>query len=87
MARQAGAELAFRVALLAGPQRPPEPDRSEIGRLGSALDRVGGTAMSGAGPQRQGSDQNSLARLLKPLAIGPGNVGPEHSRARGYKRR
>jgi hypothetical protein len=30
--------------------------------------------------------QNRLARLLKPLAIGPGNVGPENSRARGYKR-
>ena len=30
--------------------------------------------------------QNRLARLLKPLAIGPGNVGPEDSRARGYKR-
>jgi hypothetical protein len=30
--------------------------------------------------------QNGLARLLKPLAIGPGNVGPENSRARGYKR-
>jgi hypothetical protein len=24
--------------------------------------------------------------LLKPLAIGPGNVGPENGRARGYKR-
>jgi hypothetical protein len=30
--------------------------------------------------------QNGLARLLKPLGIGPGNVGPENSRARGYKR-
>ena len=30
--------------------------------------------------------QNRLARLLKPLAIGPGNVGLENSRARGYKR-
>jgi Protein of unknown function (DUF3631) len=30
--------------------------------------------------------QNRLARLLKPLAIGPGNVGPENSRARGYMR-
>jgi hypothetical protein len=30
--------------------------------------------------------QNRLARLLKPLAIGPENVGPESSRARGYKR-
>jgi Protein of unknown function (DUF3631) len=30
--------------------------------------------------------QNRLARLLKPLAIGPGNVGPENSRARGYRR-
>jgi Protein of unknown function (DUF3631) len=29
--------------------------------------------------------QNRLARLLKPLAIGPENVGPEDSRARGYK--
>jgi hypothetical protein len=29
---------------------------------------------------------NRLARLLKPLAIGPQNVGPEKSRARGYKR-
>jgi hypothetical protein len=29
--------------------------------------------------------QNGLARLLKPLGIGPGNVGPENSRARGYK--
>jgi len=30
--------------------------------------------------------QNNLARLLKPLGIGPGNVGPENNRARGYKR-
>jgi putative DNA primase/helicase len=30
--------------------------------------------------------QNKLARILKPLGIGPGNVGPENSRARGYKR-
>jgi Protein of unknown function (DUF3631) len=30
--------------------------------------------------------QNRLARLLRPLAIGPENVGPENSRARGYKR-
>ena len=30
--------------------------------------------------------QNGLARLLKPLAIGPENVGPENSRARGYRR-
>jgi putative DNA primase/helicase len=30
--------------------------------------------------------QNRLARLLKPLGIGPENVGPENSRVRGYKR-
>jgi putative DNA primase/helicase len=30
--------------------------------------------------------QNSLARILKPLGISPNNVGPENSRARGYKR-
>jgi hypothetical protein len=30
--------------------------------------------------------QNGLARLLRPLAIGPENVGPENGRARGYKR-
>jgi Protein of unknown function (DUF3631) len=30
--------------------------------------------------------QNRLARLLKPLGIGPENIGPENSRARGYKR-
>ena len=30
--------------------------------------------------------QSRLARSLKPLAIGPQNVGPEKSRARGYKR-
>lgn len=29
--------------------------------------------------------QNSLARLLKPLGIRPGNIGPEDSRVRGYK--
>jgi Protein of unknown function (DUF3631) len=30
--------------------------------------------------------QNSLARLLKPLRIRPGNIGPVDSRVRGYKR-
>ena len=30
--------------------------------------------------------QNRLARMLKPLGIGPGYVGPEDARARGYKR-
>jgi hypothetical protein len=30
--------------------------------------------------------QNRLARLLKPLGIGPENVGPEDARVRGYKR-
>ncbi|MBR0861204.1 DUF3631 domain-containing protein [Bradyrhizobium sp. YCK136] len=29
--------------------------------------------------------QNSLARLLRPLGIRPGNIGPEDSRVRGYK--
>ena len=29
--------------------------------------------------------QNRLARMLKPLGIGPENVGPEMARARGYK--
>jgi hypothetical protein len=30
--------------------------------------------------------QNKLARLLKPLAIGPERIGPEDGRVRGYKR-
>jgi hypothetical protein len=30
--------------------------------------------------------QNKLARLLKPLGVGPERVGPEDERARGYKR-
>ena len=30
--------------------------------------------------------QNRLARLLKPLAIAPGFIGPEDGRARGYRR-
>jgi putative DNA primase/helicase len=39
-----------------------------------------------AGPGRKPLTQNGLARLLKPLAIAPGNVGPESNRARGYRR-
>jgi putative DNA primase/helicase len=38
------------------------------------------------GRGRKALTQNGLARLLKPLAIAPGNVGPENNRARGYKR-
>ncbi|MBR0749117.1 DUF3631 domain-containing protein [Bradyrhizobium japonicum] len=38
------------------------------------------------GTGRKPLTQNRLAGLLKPLYIGPGNVGPENSRARGYKR-
>jgi len=37
------------------------------------------------GRDRKGLTQHGLARMLKPLGIGPDNVGPKNARVRGYK--
>ena len=40
----------------------------------------------GKGRHRKPITQNALARLLKPHKVFPVDVGPEHSRRKGYKR-
>jgi hypothetical protein len=40
----------------------------------------------GKGKHRKPITQNALARLLKPHSVSPVDVGPEHSRRKGYKR-
>jgi hypothetical protein len=38
------------------------------------------------GKSRKPLTQNKLARMLKPLGIGPNDIGPEDNRLKGYKR-
>jgi len=38
------------------------------------------------GKSRKPLTQNGLARMLKPLGIGPDKIGPETKRLNGYKR-
>jgi hypothetical protein len=53
----------------------------ELGRIGG-----GPWAEWGKGRHKKPITQNALARLLKPHNVSPVDVGPEHSRRKGYKR-
>jgi hypothetical protein len=53
--------------------------------LGKALVAMEGRPWAELGKSRKPLTPHGLANRLKPLAIGPGNVGPEDARVRGYK--
>jgi hypothetical protein len=57
-------------------------------RIVDELARVEGGPWAewGKGKHRKPITQNALARLLKPHKVFPVDVGPEHSRRKGYKR-
>ena len=57
-------------------------------RLVDELARIEGGPWAewGKGRHRKPITQNALARLLKPHKVFPVDVGPEHSRRKGYKR-
>jgi hypothetical protein len=83
-------EEASRLELLLGDIRAVafSDDQTEVrsADLVQRLIELEGRPWAELGRNGKPLTQNSLARLLKPLGIGPGNVGPENSRARGYKR-
>jgi hypothetical protein len=54
-------------------------------RLVKVLVGLDGRPWAELGKARKPLTQNGLARMLKPLGIGPDFVGPEGARARGYK--
>jgi hypothetical protein len=64
-------------------------NESEVGSadLVQRLIELEGRPWAEQGRSRKPLTQNALARLLKPLGIGPENVGPENGRTRGYKRK
>jgi hypothetical protein len=86
---QAG-EQASRLELLLGDIRAVgfSGDDAEVrsADLVQRLVELEGRPWAELGRNSKPLTQNGLARLLKPLAIGPGNIGPENGRARGYKR-
>jgi hypothetical protein len=68
--------------------RPPfdNPDEIPSKDLVEHLVGVEGRPWCEMGRSRKPMTQNRLARMLKPLGITPGNVGPEDARVRGYER-
>ena len=60
------------------------PEEIPSGILVEGLVAIEGRPWAELGRSRKPLTQNRLARLLKPLAIAPGNVGPEENRVRGY---
>jgi hypothetical protein len=89
-AQARGGEEASRLELLLGDIRAVgfRDDDAEVrsADLVQRLVELEGRPWAELGRNHKPLTQNGLARLLKPLAIGPGNIGPENSRARGYKR-
>jgi putative DNA primase/helicase len=83
-------EDASRLELLLGDVRAVgfTGDESEVRSAGlvQRLIELEGRPWAELGRSHKPLTQNGLARLLKPLGIGPSNIGPENSRARGYKR-
>jgi hypothetical protein len=57
-------------------------------RIVDELARIGGGPWAhwGKGKHKKPITQHALARLLKPHNVSPVDVGPEHSRRKGYKR-
>jgi len=53
--------------------------------LAKALVAIEGRPRAEMGKSRKPFTQNRLARMLKPLGIGPGFIGPKDARLRGYK--
>jgi hypothetical protein len=60
------------------------PEEITSGVLVEGLVAIEGRPWAELSRSRKPLTQNRLARLLKPLAIAPGNVGPEENRVRGY---
>jgi hypothetical protein len=63
-------------------------EESSSKRIVDELARIGGGPWAewGKGRLKKPITQNALARLLKPHKVFPVDVGPEHSRRKGYKR-
>ena len=90
----AGSEAASLVELLLGDiqdiftkrkeNRVERSDEIPSADLVGALVAIEGHPWAELGKSRKPLTQNGLARRLKPLGIGPGNVGPEDNRIRGY---
>jgi Protein of unknown function (DUF3631) len=68
--------------------KPPfdNPDEIPSKDLVEHLVGVEGRPWCEMGRSRKPMTQNRLARMLKPLGITPGNVGPEDAPVRGYER-
>jgi len=83
-----GVDDAAQLELLLGDVRDifNEQDHTEMasGELVKALVALEGRPWAEMGKSRKPLTQNRLARMLKPLGIAPGNVGPEDNRKRGY---
>jgi hypothetical protein len=65
-----------------------ELEESSSKQLVDELARIGGGPWAewGKGRHKKPITQHALARLLKPHNVSPVDVGPEHSRRKGYKR-
>ena len=84
----AGDDEASRTELLLGDIRGAFGERAEIAsaELVEALVGIEGHPWAEMGRNRKPMTQSRLARMLKPLSIGPGKVGPETARKNGYLR-
>ena len=68
------------------PNDVTEADEITSAALVGRLVGMEGHPWAEMGKSRKPLTQNRLARMLKPLGIGPGMVGPEENRLRGYRR-
>jgi hypothetical protein len=84
----AGGDEASRLELLLGDIRDAFGERKEMpsADLVETLVGIEGHPWAEMGRSGKPLSQAKLARLLKPLGIRPGNVGPEAARVRGYLR-
>ena len=64
----------------------PEDDEITSAVLTVRLVAMEGRPWAEMGKSHKPLTQNRLARMLKPLGIGPGKIGPEDNRLQGYRR-